>query len=109
VSTLSIRDGVIVGENSRELAFGSLVGGRVLSLKLDQNAPLKSPSNFKLVGKPVHRLDIPHKVTGGFTFMQDFKRPGMPKRPRTAASILHPCTEVAISERRIRRDLPITY
>lgn len=76
-STLSIHDGVIVGENSREVAFGSLVGGRVLSLKLDQNAPLKSPANFKLVGKPVHRLDIPDKVTGRFTFMQDFKRPGM--------------------------------
>ena len=76
-STLSIRDGVIVGENSRELGFGSLVGGRVLSLKLDQNAPLKSPANFNLVGKPVHRLDIPDKVTGRFEFMQDFKRPGM--------------------------------
>ena len=76
-STLSIRDGVIVGENGRDLAFGSLVGGRVLSLKLDQNAPLKSPANFKLVGKPVHRIDIPDKVTGRFTFMQDFKRPGM--------------------------------
>jgi nicotinate dehydrogenase subunit B len=76
-STLSIRDGVIVGADSRELALGSLVGGRVLSLKLDQNAVLKSPASFKLVGKPVRRLDIPDKVTGRFTFMQDFKRPGM--------------------------------
>ena len=76
-STLSIRDGVIVGPNSRELALGSVVGGRMLSLKLDQNAPLKSPVDFKLVGKPVRRLDIPDKVTGRFTFMQDFKRPGM--------------------------------
>src|SRR5580698_3843710 len=76
-STLSIRDGVIVGPNSRELALGSVAGGRMLSLKLDQNAPLKSPADFKLVGKPVRRLDIPDKVTGRFTFMQDFKRPGM--------------------------------
>ena len=76
-STLSIRDGVIVGPNSRELALGSVVGGRMLSLKFDQNAPLKSPADFKLVGKPVRRLDIPDKVTGRFTFMQDFKRPGM--------------------------------
>ena len=76
-STLSIRDGVIVGPNSRELALGSVVGARMLSLKLDQNAPLKSPADFKLVGKPVRRLDIPDKVTGRFTFMQDFKRPGM--------------------------------
>jgi nicotinate dehydrogenase subunit B len=76
-SALSIRDGVIVGANGRELALGTLVGGRMLSLKLDQNAPLKSPADFKVVGKPVHRLDIPDKVTARFTFMQDFKRPGM--------------------------------
>src|SRR5580692_6685451 len=76
-SALSIRDGVIVGANGRELALGSVVGGRMLSLKLDQNAPLKSPADFKLVGKPVRRLDIPDKVTARFTFMQDFKRPGM--------------------------------
>jgi nicotinate dehydrogenase subunit B len=76
-SALSIRDGVVVGPNSRELALGNLVDGRMLSLKLDQNAPLKSPTDFKLVGKPVRRLDIPDKVTGRFMFMQDFKRPGM--------------------------------
>ena len=77
VSTLSIRDGLIVGPNGREVALGALVGGRTQSLKLDKAAPLKSPADFQLVGKPVHRLDIPDKVTGRFTFMQDFKRPGM--------------------------------
>jgi CO/xanthine dehydrogenase Mo-binding subunit len=76
-SALSIRDGVIIGANGRKLALGTLVGGRMLSLKLDHNAPLKSPADFKLVGKPVRRLDIPDKVTARFTFMQDFKRPGM--------------------------------
>jgi CO/xanthine dehydrogenase Mo-binding subunit len=76
-STLSIRDGVIVDPNRRELALGDLLDGRMLSLELDQNAPLKSPADFKLVGKPVRRLDIPDKVTARFTFMQDFKRPGM--------------------------------
>jgi len=76
-STLSIRGGVIVGSNGRERALGDLLDGRMLSLKLDQNAPLKSPADFKLVGKPVRRLDIPDKVTARFTFMQDFKRPGM--------------------------------
>jgi CO/xanthine dehydrogenase Mo-binding subunit len=76
-STLSIRDGVIVGADSRELALGNLVGARMSSLKLDPNAPLKSPADFKLVGKSVRRLDIPDKVTGRFTFMQDLKRPGM--------------------------------
>src|ERR1700722_18075725 len=76
-STLSIRDGVIIGANGRELALGTLLDGRMLSLRLDQNAPLKPPADFKLVGKPVRRLDIPDKVMARFTFMQDFKRPGM--------------------------------
>jgi CO/xanthine dehydrogenase Mo-binding subunit len=77
VSTLSIRDGLVISPSGGKVPFGSLVGGNTLSLKLDASAPLKSPADFKLVGKPVPRLDIPDKVTGRFTFMQDFKRPGM--------------------------------
>jgi nicotinate dehydrogenase subunit B len=77
VSTLSIRDGLVVSQSGGKVPFGSLVGGNTLSLKLDASAPLKAPADFKLVGKPVPRLDIPDKVTGRFTFMQDFKTPGM--------------------------------
>jgi CO/xanthine dehydrogenase Mo-binding subunit len=77
VSTLSIRDGLLISPSGGKVPFGSLVGGNTLSLKLDASAPLKAPADFKLVGKPVPRLDIPDKVTGRFTFMQDFKRPGM--------------------------------
>jgi nicotinate dehydrogenase subunit B len=77
VSTLSIQDGLVISPSGRKVSLGSLVGGKTLSLKLDESAPLKSPADFKLVGKPVPRLDIPDKVTGRFTFMQDFKRPGM--------------------------------
>jgi nicotinate dehydrogenase subunit B len=77
VSTLSIRDGLVISPSGGKVPFSSLVSGKRLSLKLDESAPLKSPVDFKLVGKPVPRLDIPDKVTGRFTFMQDFKRPGM--------------------------------
>jgi nicotinate dehydrogenase subunit B len=35
------------------------------------------PAEYALVGKPVRRLDIPDKVNGRFTFMQDFKLPDM--------------------------------
>jgi nicotinate dehydrogenase subunit B len=77
VSTLLIRDGQVIGPSGREVPLGGLVGAETLSIKLDEKAPLKSPADFKLVGKPVARLDIPDKVTGRFTFMQDFKRPGM--------------------------------
>ena len=76
-AALSIREGVVVAPNGHRISIGSLVGGKTLALKSDKAAPLKSPTDFKIVGKPVRRLDIPDKVTGHFTFMQDFKIPGM--------------------------------
>jgi nicotinate dehydrogenase subunit B len=77
VSTLSIKDGAVISPSGLRVPFGGLVGGETPFLKLDEHAPLKSPADFKLVGKSVPRLDIPGKVTGRFTFMQDFKVPGM--------------------------------
>ena len=36
---------------------------------------LKKPSEFKLIGKPLSRLDIPAKVLGVATFGIDVRRP----------------------------------
>ena len=33
--------------------------------------------DYKIVGKPQPRVDIPAKITGRFIYMQDFKVPGM--------------------------------
>jgi len=35
------------------------------------------PAEHKLVGKPIPRLDIPAKVTGGAIYVQDMRLPGM--------------------------------
>jgi nicotinate dehydrogenase subunit B len=77
VSALSIRDGVVVAASGQTLSFGQLVDGTTLALTLDKDAPQKAPADYTIVGKPVPRLDIPDKVTARFTFMQDFKLPGM--------------------------------
>src|SRR5205085_49351 len=37
----------------------------------------KPPDQHKIVGKPIQRLDIPAKVTGGAAFVQDVRLPGM--------------------------------
>jgi nicotinate dehydrogenase subunit B len=77
-SDLSVTDGVITSKSThRSLGYGALIGGTSFSLKVDKTAPLKDPAAFKIVGRSVPRVDIPGKVTGQFTYMQDFRLPGM--------------------------------
>ena len=37
----------------------------------------KAPKDYTIVGTSLPRVDIPAKITGRFTYMQDFKLPGM--------------------------------
>src|SRR6516225_8585859 len=71
-------DGVFSVGNKR-VSYGELIGGKSFALKLDHAKPAaaKNPKDYTLVGKPVPRVDIPDKVTGRFTYMQDFRVPGM--------------------------------
>ncbi len=69
---LYVKDGRI-GGGGKGVGYGELVGGKNFEIKVDPKAPLKKPETYTLVGKPVPRLDIPAKVTGDFTYMQDFK------------------------------------
>jgi CO/xanthine dehydrogenase Mo-binding subunit len=75
---LKVVDGVVSAGNKR-VSYGELIGGKSFALKLDHAKPAaaKDPKDYKLVGKPVARVDIPDKVTGRFTYMQDFRVPGM--------------------------------
>jgi nicotinate dehydrogenase subunit B len=77
ISTLLIRDGVVLAADGQRLAIGNVVEGMSLALRVDDHAPTKAPADYTIVGKPVRRLDIPDKVNGRFTFVQDFKLPGM--------------------------------
>jgi len=75
---LITQDGAVVAPSGgRKLAYGELLGGKNFELQVDAKAAVKDPSQYKLVGKSLPRLDIPAKVTGEFTYMQDFKLPGM--------------------------------
>ena len=57
--------------------IGALAGGKRLDLKVDPKAPLKDPSRYTVVGKPILRPDVPKKCTGTNVFLQDFSLPGM--------------------------------
>jgi nicotinate dehydrogenase subunit B len=75
--SLRIEDGMVHPPQGEPLPLAALIPKQGLSLKLDKAAPLKAPKDFKLVGKSQPRLDIPDKVTGKFTYMQDFVLPDM--------------------------------
>jgi CO/xanthine dehydrogenase Mo-binding subunit len=61
----------------RGVAIAALIGDRGLSLKVDPKAPLRKPSEYTVVGKPLLRPDVPDKCTARHTYVQDVKLPGM--------------------------------
>jgi CO/xanthine dehydrogenase Mo-binding subunit len=75
---LSVANGVIRAGN-RRVTYGQLVGGRMFSLKLDHAKParFKDPKDYKIVGKSVPRVDIPDKVRGRFTYINNLRVRGM--------------------------------
>ncbi len=76
------------GSPKRAITYGELVDGKRLDvtigasgkrfdMKVAPDVKLKDPSKYTVVGKSVLRKDIPGKVTGEFTYLQDVKVPGM--------------------------------
>jgi nicotinate dehydrogenase subunit B len=73
---VTVRDGRIEA-GGRSVSYAEIIGDRTFALKVDPKAVWKDPASYTIVGKPVARLDIPAKVTGRFTYMHDFRLPGM--------------------------------
>jgi isoquinoline 1-oxidoreductase beta subunit len=67
---------VIHAPTRKKLSYGQLVE-KAAHMKPPQDAPLKQPEDYKLLGKPVKRLDTPDKTNGKAIFGIDFKVPGM--------------------------------
>ena len=75
---LAINEGIIAPKaGGTGVAYQDLIGDKNFMLKVDPAAPTKSPSDYKLVGKPAARRDVPEKLTGKFTYVHDFRMPGM--------------------------------
>jgi nicotinate dehydrogenase subunit B len=86
------KDGqVVVLGSERAISYSELVGGKHFEMKVDPKAPTKSPTTYTIVGKSVPRFDIPDKVTGRFTYMQDFRLKGM-----LHARVVHPAAIKAV-------------
>ncbi len=86
---LVVNDGVVSSAGgANKVSYSALVGGKRFETKIrasgeqwDLNvAPdvkPKDPKDYKVVGKPVQRFDLPKKFTGEFTYSSDLRIPGM--------------------------------
>lgn len=74
---LSTQNGVILTADGRRMTYGVAVAGVNLHQQAQPGQPLKDPSAFKVVGQNLHRVDIPGKLTGGKSYVQDMRMPGM--------------------------------
>lgn len=76
-STCTVERGAVHHQASgRSLAFGELAveAGK---LPMPGNVSLTDPKDFKLIGKPMRRVDAPDKVKGATQFGIDVRVPGM--------------------------------
>ena len=76
---LSVSKGIVsvTGEPDRSVTYGELIGDRRFNLTFSGSAPVKSASDYKLVGTPLPRRDMPDKVRGTYAYMQHVRVPGM--------------------------------
>jgi CO/xanthine dehydrogenase Mo-binding subunit len=93
-ASLTVSNGVVSG-GGRTVTYGALLGDKLFDTRipngtqsganpqlqggvLSAGAPGTKPiSQYKIVGKPHPRVDIPAKVNGKFTYVHNIKVPGM--------------------------------
>ncbi len=74
---LVARDGSVVAADGRRIGYGALVEGQRLHVNAQPRSTLIDRASRRVMGKPVQRVDIPGKVTGGVAYVQDLRLPGM--------------------------------
>lgn len=77
---VSLRQGRAVAMDGRSMHYGEALRGldaAGLHRVANASSPLRDPARYRLIGKPVARVDIPAKVSGGAAYVQDMRLPGM--------------------------------
>jgi hypothetical protein len=124
-SGLSVSGGVVTG-GGRSVTFGELLGDKLFNVTvppsygfnlasvqarsapgLQHGAPGTKPvAQYRLVGTSQPRFDIPDKVNGTFTYIQNIRLPGMVHarvvRPRGQAAYPSGAPVVSVDESSIR-------
>jgi len=76
-ATCRAQGGVVIHESTRrKLRYGELAADAA-RLPVPTKVALKQPKDFKLIGKPLKRLDAPAKVNGTAVYGIDVRPPGV--------------------------------
>lgn len=74
---LTAKNGMISAPDGRHVSYGEAVSGVDLHRSAVADPLLNAPQTFSVIGQPMQRIDIPGKVSGGQSYVQDMRLPGM--------------------------------
>ncbi len=76
---LVAENGVIFDREQKDkrVTYGDLAKGKTIARRAKEKPPVKTPSEFKIIGKPVLRRDSQEKVTGQAKYAGDIRLPDM--------------------------------
>jgi nicotinate dehydrogenase subunit B len=79
VDQLSVENGIVYERSNRNhrVSYAQLTKGQKITRHASGKVPVKTPDQFKIMGKPVHRRDAHEKVTGKAKYAADIQLPGM--------------------------------
>ena len=104
VDTLVIDNGVVAvrGALDRRTTFAALIGGKRFEREVTGKAATKRPNDYRVVGKPIKRVEIPAKMTGRHKYVHDLRIDGMLHgrvvRPTAIGAKLESVDERSISD-----------
>ena len=74
---LAIEDGIVSAKRGRHVSYGELIGDKHFDISVNSTAKRRSPSQWKVLGKPVPSMDRVALMTGTFEFVHNVHEPGM--------------------------------
>lgn len=74
---LRLEGGNVLAPDGNRRSYGALAAGLSLHVEAKPESRLTDPAAFRVMGRPLPRIDIPAKVTGGEAYVQDLRLPGM--------------------------------
>jgi nicotinate dehydrogenase subunit B len=111
IDALTVRDGAFVDQNERRISYWELADDQLLDCDAAGAAAPKHADQYRLIGDPVSRIDLPDKIFGRPCFIHDLELPAMlhgrmlrPASPTATLVSVDPEAVAAVGGARAVRD-----